>query len=370
MAEELLKRTPLHALHVELGAKMVPFAGYDMPVQYPAGILSEHLHTRAKAGLFDVSHMGQLRLTAKPGRDGAAALERLVTSEIRSLGQGKMRYALFTNESGGILDDLMVTNLGDHLMLVVNAACKEADEAHLRAHISGDVDIENLSARALLALQGPAAADALARLVPDCRRLGFMTSAFWVIEGARCFVTRSGYTGEDGFEISVPNEAAEALARRLLAMPEVMPVGLGARDSLRLEAGLCLYGHDIDTTTTPIEAALAWSIGPRRRKEGGFPGARTIQQQLSEGPSRRRVGILPDGRQPARDHTEIQDGAGKKLGEITSGGFGPSLGGPVAMGYVASPSAAAGTPLILPVRGKPLSAKTVALPFVKHNYKR
>jgi aminomethyltransferase len=370
MAEELLKRTPLHALHVELGAKMVPFAGYDMPVQYPAGILSEHLHTRAKAGLFDVSHMGQLRLTAKSGHNAVAALERLVTSDIRDLGQAKMRYALFTNEAGGILDDLMVTNLGDHLMLVVNAACKEADEAHLRAHISADVEIENLSARALLALQGPAAVDALARLAPECWQLPFMTSAVWVIEGARCFVTRSGYTGEDGFEISLPNETAERLARRLLAMPEVMSIGLGARDSLRLEAGLCLYGHDIDTTTTPIEAGLAWSIAPRRRKEGGFPGTRVIQRQLADGPARRRVGILPDGRQPARDHTEIQDGGGKKLGEITSGGFGPSVGGPVAMGYVAAAAAAPGTPLTLIVRGKPQPAKTVALPFVKHNYKR
>jgi aminomethyltransferase len=370
MAEELLKRTPLHALHVELGAKMVPFAGYDMPVQYPAGILSEHLHTRAKAGLFDVSHMGQLRLTAKSGHNAVAALERLVTSDIRDLGQAKMRYALFTNEAGGILDDLMVTNLGDHLMLVVNAACKEADEAHLRAHISADVEIENLSARALLALQGPAAVDALARLAPECWQLPFMTSAVWVIEGARCFVTRSGYTGEDGFEISLPNETAERLARRLLAMPEVMSIGLGARDSLRLEAGLCLYGHDIDTTTTPIEAGLAWSIAPRRRKEGGFPGTRVIQRQLADGPARRRVGILPDGRQPARDHTEIQDGGGKKLGEITSGGFGPSVGGPVAMGYVAAAAAPPGTPLTLIVRGKPQPAKTVALPFVKHNYKR
>jgi len=370
MAEEILKRTPLHALHVELGAKMVPFAGYDMPVQYPAGILNEHLHTRARAGLFDVSHMGQLRLTAKPGGNSATALERLVTADILGLGQAKMRYALFTNEAGGILDDLMVTNLGDHLMLVVNAACKEQDEAHLRAQISRDVDIENLSKRALLALQGPSAVDALARLVPDCRKLEFMTSAFWIVEGSRCFVTRSGYTGEDGFEISVPNEAAEALARRLLAMPEVKPIGLGARDSLRLEAGLCLYGHDIDTATTPIEAGLAWSIGARRRKEGGFPGARVIQQQLAEGPARRRVGILPDGRQPARDHTEIQDIGGKRLGEITSGGFGPSLGGPVAMGYVAASAAAIGTPLTLLVRGKPQPAKTAALPFVKHNYKR
>lgn len=370
MTEQALKRTPLYSLHVELGAKMVPFAGYDMPVQYPTGILTEHQHTRARAGLFDVSHMGQLRLTAKPGGNAATALERVVTSDIRDLGQARMRYALFTDDSAGILDDLMVTNLGDHLFLVVNAGCKEQDEAHLRKQISSNVDIENLSKRALLALQGPSAVDALARLVPDCRKMEFMSGAFWVIEGARCFVTRSGYTGEDGFEISVPNDHAEALARRLLEMPEVKPIGLGARDSLRLEAGLCLYGHDIDTTTTPIEAGLAWSIGARRRKDGGFPGAAIVQKQLAEGPKRKRVGILPEGKQPARDHTEVQDGSGRKIGEITSGGFGPTIGGPVAMGYVETTHAASGSPLNLIVRGKALPAKTVALPFVKHNYKR
>ena len=370
MAEEALKRTPLYSLHVELGAKMVPFAGYDMPVQYPTGILTEHQHTRARAGLFDVSHMGQLRLTAKPGGDAATALERVVTSDIKGLGQARMRYALFTDDSAGILDDLMVTNLGDHLFLVVNAGCKEQDEAHLRKQISSDVDIENLNKRALLALQGPSAVDALARLVPDCRKMEFMSGAFWVIEGARCFVTRSGYTGEDGFEISIPNDHVEAIARRLLEMPEVKPIGLGARDSLRLEAGLCLYGHDIDTTTTPIEAGLAWSIGARRRKDGGFPGAAIVQKQLAEGPKRKRVGILPEGKQPARDHTEVQDSSGRKIGEITSGGFGPTVGGPVAMGYVEAAHAKTGSPFNLIVRGKALPAKTAALPFVKHNYKR
>ena len=371
MAESALRRTPLHKLHLELGAKMVPFAGYDMPVQYPSGILAEHLQTRSQAGLFDVSHMGQLRLTAKSGGPTpAVALERVVTSDIAGLAPGRMRYALFTNGAGGILDDLMVTNTGDHLILVVNAACKEADEAHLRAHIGAEVVIENLAARALLALQGPAAETALARLVPACRALRFMQSAFWSIEGARCFVTRSGYTGEDGFEISVPGEAADGLARRLLGMPEVKPVGLGARDSLRLEAGLCLYGHDIDETTTPIEAGLAWSIGERRRREGGFPGAAVIQRQLREGTQRRRIGILPEGRQPAREHTEIQNPAGGKVGEITSGGFGPSLNGPLAMGYAETAVAAPGHALNLIVRGKPLPAKVVALPFVKTNYKR
>jgi aminomethyltransferase len=370
MADTPLKRTPLHALHLELGAKMVPFAGYDMPVQYPTGILAEHLHTRAQAGLFDVSHMGQLRLTARPGHDAAAALERLVTSDILSLPLGRMRYALFTNAAGGILDDLMVTRVGDHLLLVVNAACKQADEAHLRAHLSDAVDIENLSSRALLALQGPAAAEALARLVPECRDLPFMAGAFWMIGGARCFITRSGYTGEDGFEISLPQEAAEPVARRLLAMAEVKPVGLGARDSLRLEAGLCLYGHDIDESTTPVEAGLAWSIAKRRRETGGFPGAAVIQRQLAEGPARRRVGVRPEGRQPARDHSEIQDGAGHRIGEITSGGFGPSVNGPVAMGYVAAEAAKPGQALNLLVRGKPLPARVAALPFVKHNYHR
>jgi aminomethyltransferase len=370
MADTPLKRTPLHALHLELGAKMVPFAGYDMPVQYRSGILAEHLHTRAQAGLFDVSHMGQLRLTGRSGGDAAAALERLVTSDIQGLPAGRMRYALFTNASGGILDDLMVTRAGNHLLLVVNAACTAADEAHLRAHLSDDVEIENLRARALLALQGPAAVEALARLVPDCRALPFMASAFWIIDGVRCFVIRSGYTGEDGFEISVPQEAADALARRLLAMPEVKPIGLGARDSLRLEAGLCLYGHDIDETTTPVEAGLAWSIAKRRREQGGFPGAAVVQRELAEGPARKRVGIRPDGRQPARDHSEIQDGAGRRLGEITSGGFGPSVDGPVAMGYVAAEVAKPGQALNLLVRGKPLAAKVAALPFIRHNYHR
>jgi aminomethyltransferase len=370
MSEPAQRRTPLHALHLQLGAKMVPFAGYEMPVQYPTGILAEHLHTRRQAGLFDVSHMGQLRLTGRPGQDAAASLERLVSADILALKPGRMRYALFTNEAGGILDDLMVSNAGDHLILVVNAARKEQDEAHLRAALSGEVAIENLASRALLALQGPAAATVLARLVPDSTKLFFMQSAVWTIEGAPCFVTRSGYTGEDGFEISVPGEAAEALARRLIAMPEVKPVGLGARDSLRLEAGLCLYGNDIDQTTTPVEAGLAWSIGERRRREGGFPGAGVIQPQLREGTARRRVGIRPEGRQPAREHSQIQDSAGRHLGEVTSGGFGPSLGGPLAMGYVATAAAEPGCSLDLLVRGKPIPAKVVPLPFVKTNYKR
>jgi aminomethyltransferase len=370
MDAEALKKTPLHKLHLELGARMVPFAGYDMPVQYPGGIIAEHLQVRARAGLFDVSHMGQLRLTGKAGHDAGAALERVVTSDIKGLAVGRMRYALFTEESGGILDDLMVSNVGDHLMLVVNAGCKEADEAHLRANIAGEVEIENLASRALLALQGPAAEEALARLVPDCRQLAFMATAFWTIEGERCFVTRSGYTGEDGFEISVPGHGAERLARRLLAMAEVKPAGLGARDSLRLEAGLPLYGHDIDRRTTPVEAALAWSIAKRRRAEGGFPGAEVIRRQLAQGTSRLRIGILPEGRQPAREHSEIRDGAGRVIGEVTSGGFGPSVNGPIAMGYVEAAAAKPGQALGLMVRGKAIPARVVQLPFVKHNYKR
>jgi aminomethyltransferase len=339
-------------------------------VQYPTGILAEHLHTRQQAGLFDVSHMGQLRLTAKPGQDVARALERLVSADIQGLKPGRMRYALFTNPGGGIQDDLMVSNSGDRLILVVNASRKAQDEAHLRAALSDELEIENLTSRALLALQGPAAETALSRLAPDAAKLLFMQSAFWTIEGARCFVTRSGYTGEDGFEISVPGEAAEALAGRLIAMPEVKPVGLGARDSLRLEAGLCLYGNDIDETTTPVEAGLAWSIGERRRREGGFPGAEIIQRQLREGTARRRVGIRPEGRQPAREHSEIEDSAGRRIGEVTSGGYGPSLSGPLAMGYVEAAAATIGASLRLLVRGKRIPAKVVPLPFVKTNYKR
>jgi len=370
MDAEALRKTPLHKLHLELGARMVPFAGYDMPVQYPGGIIAEHLQVRSQAGLFDVSHMGQLRITARPGHDAGAALERVVTSDIKGLAVGRMRYALFTEVSGGILDDLMVSNVGDHLMLVVNAGCKEADEAHLREHIAGEVEIENLASRALLALQGPAAEQALAQLVPGCRGLPFMATAFWTIEDERCFITRSGYTGEDGFEISIPGHAAERLARRLLAMAEVKPAGLGARDSLRLEAGLPLYGHDIDRGTTPVEAGLAWSIAKRRRAEGGFPGADVIRRQLAEGTARRRVGILPEGRQPARDHSEIRGPSGRAIGEITSGGFGATVNGPIAMGYVESAAAAPGQALDLMVRGRAIPAKVVQLPFVKHNYKR
>ncbi|HUC70612.1 MAG TPA: glycine cleavage system aminomethyltransferase GcvT [Stellaceae bacterium] len=362
-----LKRTPLYSLHQSLGARMVPFAGYEMPVHYPAGILAEHLHTRAAAGLFDVSHMGQLRLV---GADPATALETLVPGDINGLGPMRMRYTLLLNGAGGILDDLMATRLGDGLFLVVNAATKNADCTHLRDHLDGIVTIERLDERALLALQGPWAAAVLSRLAEGVAELPFMTAAEVALDGHRCLVTRSGYTGEDGFEISLPAAGAQALAERLLAEPEVKPVGLGARDSLRLEAGLCLYGHDIDETTTPVEADLGWAIGKRRRDEGGFPGAAVILRQLAQGPARKRVGIRPDGRAPARELTPIADSAGAGIGQVTSGGFGPSAAAPVAMGYVDAAHAAQGTPLRLIVRGTARPARVARLPFVPHRYHR
>jgi aminomethyltransferase len=310
--------------------------------------------------------MGQLRLH---GAAPARALETLVPGEIQALKTGRTRYTLLTNEAGGILDDLMVTNLGDHLFLVVNAGTKHADIAHLSAHLAGQVTLEPLPSHALMALQGPAAVSVMARLAPDLAAMPFMSARAATIAGHDCFVTRSGYTGEDGWEISVEGDAAESLARRLLAEPEVAAIGLGARDSLRLEAGLCLYGHDIDETTTPIEAGLDWAIGKRRRTEGGFPGAEIILRQLTDGPGRRRVGILPEGKAPAREHTEIQAG-GARIGEITSGGFGPLVGGPIAMGYVAASHAAAGTAVELMVRGTPRPARIADMPFTPHRYFR
>jgi aminomethyltransferase len=368
-----LLTTPLDALHRELGARMVPFAGYAMPVQYPAGIIREHTQTRESAGLFDVSHMGQVRLTARAGgslEDVARALEALVPADIVNLKPGHMRYTQFTNDAGGILDDLMVTSMGDHLYLVVNAGCKTADIAHLRAHLGEACEIEVLEQRALIALQGPRAVAVFADLVPDCAALSFMQAATWDLDGDRLLVSRSGYTGEDGLEISVPGGSVEGLVRRLLEHEAVAPVGLGARDSLRLEAGLCLYGHDIDTTTTPIEADLAWSIQKRRREEGGFPGAAVIQRQLRDGAARKRVGIRPEGRAPVREGAVIKDGAGKAIGEVTSGGFGATVGGPVAMGYVASDHAEPGTALELELRGKGVPATVAALPFVPRGYQR
>jgi aminomethyltransferase len=360
-----LKKTPLHALHLDLGGKMVSFAGYDMPVHYKAGILAEHRHTRQAAGLFDVSHMGQVRIV---GAGRVAAVEALLPGDIAALDIGRIRYSQLTNDQGGIRDDLMVTNAGDHLFLVVNAACKEADIAHLAAHLPAGVGIEILTDRALLALQGPAAAAVLARLAPDSAALAFMAMAAMAVGGIPCLVSRCGYTGEDGFEISVPADAADALARRLLAQPEVAPVGLGARDSLRLEAGLCLYGADIDQATTPVEAGLAWSISKRRRANLDFPGGPLIGRQLAAGTGRRLVGIRSLDKAPARAHTSIADSAGAPIGEVTSGGFSPTLEAPVAMGYVPPAFAAPGTPVTLLIRGVAHAAQVVALPFVPHRY--
>ena len=367
MAEPVLHHTPLHALHLSLGAKLVPFAGYAMPVQYTAGIMAEHLHTRTRAGLFDVSHMGQLRIA---GPRAAPALEGLVPGDIAGLAPGRMRYTLLTNDAGGILDDLMVTHAGDHLFVVVNAARKAADIAHLKAHLGAGATLTPLDDRALLALQGPAAAAVLARLAPGIEAMGFMTGRADTLDGVPCFVTRSGYTGEDGFEISVPAHAAPSLARRLLDESEVLPVGLGARDSLRLEAGLCLYGHDIDESTSVIEADLAWTIQKRRRGEGGFPGAATILRQMQTGVPRKRVGIKPESRAPAREGNDIVDATGAVIGRVTSGGFGPSIDGPIAMGYVATEHAAIGTAVALMVRGTPRPARIAPLPFVPHRYHR
>ncbi|WP_022719697.1 glycine cleavage system aminomethyltransferase GcvT [Rhodopseudomonas sp. B29] len=376
--ESALKRTPLYDLHLALGAKMVPFARYDMPVQYPPGVLKEHLHTRQSAGLFDVSHMGQIELKAKSGKltDAAHALEKLVPQDIAALAVGRQRYAQFTNETGGILDDLMVTNLGDRLFLVVNAACKVEDEAHLRAHLSDVCDITVLADRALLALQGPKAEAALAKFCADVGKLRFMDVAELELMGLRCIVSRSGYTGEDGFEISVPADGAEAFAKALLENPEVQPIGLGARDSLRLEAGLCLYGHDIDTTTTPVEGNLTWSIQKSRRtggaRPGGFAGADTILAQLASGPQRLRVGLRPEGRAPVRENALLfaSTDSAEPIGKVTSGGFGPSLNAPVAMGYLPAAQAAAGTIVFAEVRGQRLPLRVAAMPFVPNGYKR
>ena len=364
-----LERTPLHALHRELGARMVPFAGYEMPVQYKAGIIAEHTHTRTAAGLFDVSHMGQAILAAEG--DPAPVLERLVPGEIAALKPGRMRYTLLLNQAGGILDDLMVTRLApQYLLLVVNAARKAADFAHIEAHLAGAARLQPLAKQTLLALQGPKAASVMARLCPAACALAFLSAAELVIAGAGALISRSGYTGEDGFEISVPAAAADTVARALLAEPEVAPIGLGARDSLRLEAGFCLYGHDIDETTSPVEAGLAWTVGKRRRAEGGFPGAEAILKQLDEGAKRRRVGLRPEGRTPAREGAPIHLPDGGEVGRVTSGGFGATIGGPIAMGYVAAADAEVGTELSLIVRGKALPARVAALPFVAPHYQR
>ena len=368
---ELLK-TPLYDLHVELGARMVPFAGYSMPVQYPAGLMAEHQHTRNAAGLFDVSHMGQLRLT---GADAAAAFESLIPVDVIDLAVGKQRYGLLLNDEGGIIDDLMFFNRGDDIFVIVNGACKALDIAHIEQKIGARCQVIPMPEMALMALQGPQAITVMARIAPGIEKLVFMTGGRFEIAGCNCFITRSGYTGEDGFEISVHEMQAEKFARTLLAQPEVKPIGLGARNSLRLEAGLCLYGNDIDTTTTPVEAALTWAIQKVRRtggpREGGFPGAAKILAQLQgEGLARKRVGLIALERIPVREHTELQDMAGNTIGEVTSGLLGPTIGKCVAMGYVSAEFASLGTRINAIVRGKPVTMEVSAMPFVSARYFR
>ncbi|TQV83481.1 glycine cleavage system aminomethyltransferase GcvT [Denitrobaculum tricleocarpae] len=362
------KKTALYALHVELGGKMVPFAGYMLPVQYAdAGIMLEHQRARESAALFDVSHMGQVRIT---GADRVAALEALVPADVETLAVGRTRYSFFTNETGGILDDLMITQAEDGLILVINAACKDADIAHLRANLSGDVKLEVLDSLSLLALQGPGSAAVLGQWAPEATTMPFMSTRDFVIAGIDCRVSRSGYSGEDGYEIAMESDRAVDLARALLEHDAVSASGLGARDSLRLEAGLCLYGHDIDTTTTPVEAGLTWAMQKRRRTEGGFPGAAVIQKQLADGAPRRLVGLKPEGRAPCREGTELTDDSGRVIGKITSGGFGPTVGGPVAMGYLETAFASAGTTVQAMVRGKPRPCEVVKMPFVAHSFYR
>ncbi len=364
-ADQNLNHTPLYDLHIELGAKMVPFAGYDMPVSYPLGVMKEHLHTRANAGLFDVSHMGQIRIPLSE----IDALERLMPQNIRELKTDRQRYGFFTNEAGGILDDLMIANRRDHLFMVVNAACKEGDIAHMK---SNGVALEVIEDRALLALQGPKSEAVMKRLGVDLGAMHFMDVLDAEILGQMAWISRSGYTGEDGFEISYPAEHAEALARKLLDDADVEAIGLGARDSLRLEAGLCLYGHDIDETTSPVEAGLVWGMQKRRREEGGFLGDKIILNELGGGAKRARIGLLPEGRAPMREGTPIfaDEAGGEAIGKVTSGGFGPSVEAPVAMGYVASDYAEIGTKLWGEVRGKRLEVRVEKLPFIPAKFKR
>lgn len=373
-----LATTPLHALHLELGARMVPFAGYEMPVQYPAGILAEHRHCRASAALFDVSHMGQMRL---PDAGADLALEHLVPVDVAGLATGRQRYAFFTNEAGGILDDLMITRRPRapgrddvELLLIVNAACKTADAQHLRTHLAGRSALVEMPEQALLALQGPQAVTALARLDAGVSALTFMTGGWFKLAGIDCFLTRSGYTGEDGFEISLPAAQADALARELLAQPEVKPAGLGARDTLRLEAGLCLYGHDIDTTTTPIEAGLHWAIQKVRRpggeRAGGYLGAATLERQLASGVTNRRVGLVGLERVPVREGASIVDAHGHALGRVTSGTLAPTADKPIAMAYLPADHAREHHEVMAEVRGKRVPMRVTAMPFTPHRYRR
>ena len=360
------KRTPLYDLHVELGGKMVDFAGWDMPVQYPMGIMGEHNHTRTKAGLFDVSHMGQVILR---GADAAAKLESLVPAALTTLKEGKARYTFFTNDDGGIMDDLIVANAGDHLFVVVNASMRHQDIPHMAKHLDG-IEVTEIFDRALVAVQGPTAENVVGDLCPAVREMSFMQTMLAEINGVECRISRLGYTGEDGFEISIPEDKAIEVCRAFLAHADCEPVGLGARDSLRLESGLCLYGNDIDNATSPVEASLTWAMQKRRREDGGFPGAARIQRELAEGTPRKLVGIKPTGRAPARAGVEVQDPDGNTIGAITSGGFGPTVGAPVAMGYVATAFSTPGQKINLIIRGKAQPAEIAALPFVTQNYKR
>ncbi|MEP5732147.1 MAG: glycine cleavage system aminomethyltransferase GcvT [Sulfitobacter sp.] len=373
---DALKRTPLYDLHVELGAKMVPFAGYEMPVQYPMGVMKEHLHCRAEAGLFDVSHMGQVMLSGASWEAVATAFEALVPMDVLGLEDGRQRYGFFTNEAGGIEDDLMFARRGEALFVVVNAACKDADIARMQVALAPQITVDVLENRALIAVQGPAAGAAIAGLDARADAMAFMDVADLTLAGVEVWASRSGYTGEDGFELSVPLDQTAALTQALLALDPVEPIGLGARDSLRLEAGLCLYGHDIDAGTTPVEGALNWAIQKVRRaegdREGGFPGADVVLDALRNGATRKRVGLLPQGRAPMREGVALFDAAqgGVRIGEVTSGGFGPSVEGPVAMGYVGVDHAKIGTQLWGEVRGKRLPLSVAKLPFVAANFKR
>ena len=373
MSESLLI-TPFHAMHKDAGAKMVPFAGYDMPVQYTLGVKQEHLHCRASAGLFDVSHMGQLKFTGPSVEAVALALESLIPANYLDLPVGRQRYGMFTNAQGGIMDDLMVTRLEDGFYMVVNAACKTQDIDHLRANLPDDIVMQELDDRALLALQGPQAVEVLARLAPEVANMRFMDGRPVSILGHDCFVGRAGYTGEDGVEISVPNDRAEALAAALVAFDEVEWIGLGARDSLRLEAGLCLYGHDLDQTTTPVAANLLWAMQKTRRpggeREGGFPGAQTIFAELESQSAQLRVGLLPEGKAPVREGVEIANADGQVIGKVTSGGFSPTLGAPIAMGYIDSAEATMENQVFALVRGKQLPCRVAPMPFVPQRYYR
>lgn len=371
-SHDTLKHTPLFALHTSLGARMVPFAGWSMPVQFPMGVKQEHLHTRSAAGLFDVSHMGQLRLT---GDNLAASLESLVPADIIDLPEGKQKYSILTNDQGGIIDDLMITNYGDWFYLVVNAACREQDVAHLRANLGPSVVVEELNDRALVALQGPKAVDVLAELAPAVKEMVFMDNWVVILDGASCYVSRSGYTGEDGYELSIPAADAERVVKRLLAHEAVEPIGLGARDSLRLEAGLCLYGHDMDTGTTPAEASLIWAVSKPRRTDGerpgGFPGADVILDQIAQRNwTHKRVGLKAEGRAPVREGARLFNEQNEPIGTVTSGTFGPSLGAPVAMAYVATEYSQSDARVFSEVRGKRRPMQVCPMPFVKPGYYR